>query len=269
MKNTEIISRSELEQIVECHQGNNVFKTILDRSSVEAVFRVVAQYVAFNSIFAAGVASLASAIGSRSDIFRDNQEPIIFMADKSYEIASYIFYAAIDEFGGNVLTNRITHRSLAQKLLRFIALYSRYDATNVTRITKPSDSTLAAIREVKEGYGINKEVQEQAIFYGVGFHLASEFLADKEFQILDATLRTRHKNLVDFLETNEAYDWIKIHTSVEADHFSAGLKSANLSLQYYCSGEVTEAKQRIMDGFKGFCKVQSIFLRTYSLDVMV
>ena len=85
------------------------------------------------------------------------------------------------------------------------------------------------------------------VFAGLGYHLGSELLADKEFSILDTHLRTHLPALVQSLlrysitfagGKHRGYAWVGIHSGsndgggVEDDHFEFGLAGANVGLSY-------------------------------------
>jgi hypothetical protein len=95
-------------------------------------------------------------------------------------------------------------------------------------------------------------------------------LADEEFTIIDRVLRAKRPDLVKALEAmkveivgsaHNAYYWIFIHTSVEADHFDAAVKGVNKALRFYAgSRPLGEVKRWILDGFRAFGDVQQAFM---------
>src|SRR5262245_1534468 len=110
--NAPVILNSDLEAMAAKHPGCGAFKQALWQIPNEgALFRTLSSYIYFNSVFGSGVANLAGEIGARHDLFRDTDEPVEIVADRSVEVGAHIFLAAIDEFGGNGKT-RCTHRTL-------------------------------------------------------------------------------------------------------------------------------------------------------------
>jgi hypothetical protein len=104
----------------------------------------------------------------------------------------------------------------------------------------------------------------------MGFHAGSEVLADHEFTVIDRCLRARRPDVVAALEgmkveilgrKHDAYYWIRIHTSVEAEHFEAALAGVNNALRFYAGGEAKDTvKGWILDGFARFAGVQAAFM---------
>ena len=104
----------------------------------------------------------------------------------------------------------------------------------------------------------------------MGFHVGSEILADREFVVIDETLRRDQPDLVAALEAmkveiggdkHNAYYWIRIHTGVEAEHFDAALKGVNRALDYYAGAlPRAQAKAFMLGGFERFAHVQAGFM---------
>src|SRR6188508_944827 len=104
----------------------------------------------------------------------------------------------------------------------------------------------------------------------MGFHTGSEVLADAEFNVLDAGLRKTQPALVEALQKarvpvagqeHDAYYWVRIHTSVEADHFDAALKGVNNAARYYAGSSAPETVRGwVLDGFREFADVQGAFM---------
>jgi hypothetical protein len=272
MKTFETIDKSDLEPILAAQLGNRLFQEMLDKTeSPKDLLCSLGRYIHFNSVFGSGVANLAGEIGSRQDLFREPNEDVAIIADRSVEVAANFFFAAIDEFGDRGKIHRSTHRTLAQSTLKATGNFFGLTLTELNDIACPYESTLIGIRKIREGYGINQIVNEEKIFRAIGFHIGSEVLADEEFNILNGFLRARRPELVRYLEQtkveingteNGAYRWIQIHTSVEADHFSAAVAGANMALHYYTGPESQACiKGWIIDGIKDFTTVQTEFMK--------
>jgi len=265
----EMVARSDLEHVLASHSGNSIFEQALGRiTNGEQLLRTLSDYIYFNSIFGSGVANLAGEIGARQNLFRDADEPAALIADRSVEVAAPFFFAAIDEFGG--AGHRSTHRTLAQATLKGAGCFLGYEGANLNRLAEPNLRTLTAMDKVRAGYAINQQVGEQELFRAIGFHIGSEVLADEEFNLLDGFLRAEYADLVEHLMRVRvsingvevsSYHWIQIHTTVEADHFDAALKGANLALRYYVGAESpVRIKQWILDGFTEFAATQTAFM---------
>jgi hypothetical protein len=125
--------------------------------------------------------------------------------------------------------------------------------------------------KVSHGYGLGAALSEERLFRGMGFHTGSEVLADEEFTIIDAVFKARRPDLVKALEElkvdilgerHNAYYWIRIHTSVEADHFDAAVKGVNKALRFYTGAEPpAKIKNWILAGFGSFADVQGEFMK--------
>lgn len=273
MPYAEHIQQSDIEPILAAHAGNRTLEQTLRHIEGEAdLLRLLGRYVLFNSIFGSGVANLAGEIGARQDLFRDVAEPMMLMADRSVEVAADVFYAAIDEFGDLSTGGRCTHRVLAQATLKAAGdFYGYADPQALDAIASPNEPTLAAIRRVRGGYGVNQQVDEQQLLHGLGFHMGSEILADGEFNILDRFLCAEHADLVRYLKGTKvticgreaaAYLWILIHAKVEAEHYEAALHGANLALRYYVgAGSKADAKEWVLAGFRAFAATQAEFMK--------
>jgi len=269
------IDRSDLEPVVARHDGAARFAAMLDRiGSAEELVRVLGHYIYFNSVFGAGVANLAGEIAVRHDLFRDASEPVQVLADRSVEVASDIFFAAVDEFDDRIAPHRDTHRSLAQATLKGAGAFFGFEGAELDRVTRLTPATLAAVHSVKAGYGVSLPMDAALLFGGLGFHMGSEILADEEFDVLNQYLRRAQPDLVRHLESAKveiggtaypAYFWILVHTSVEVDHFEAAVKGANAALRFYSGGDPSEAKSCVLRGFERFAEVQREFITGLSL----
>src|ERR1044072_8696400 len=94
---TESVGREDVSPILETHDGGRTFERALRRRARGGELgRLLGQYIHFNSVFGSGVANLAGEIGARQDLFRDPEEAVSAVADRSVEVAAHIFYAAVD-----------------------------------------------------------------------------------------------------------------------------------------------------------------------------
>ena len=264
------IEPSDLDGVLKTHQGNQTFSQALEAVQTPAqLLRLLGGYVHFNATFGGGVANLAGEIAVRQDLFRDKNETVTPFADRSMDIASDIFAAAVDEFDDSATSHRDTHRSLAQATLKSAGQFFGCDDAELSRLFEPNETTLDAVRAAHNGYGVNQSLDANQLFRAVGFHIGSEVLADEEFHVLDGYLRRKYPDLVGHLEAahvfingqnHAAYFWIHIHTSVEADHFAFAVAGANRALQFYTGANADEAKKEILSGVSAFAHVQAHFM---------
>ena len=267
----ERLQKSDLEPILGVHTGNRTFaRCFQNTAGNEDLLRLLGRYIHFNSVFGGGVANLAGEIAVRQNLFRDPEETVEILADRSADVAADIFFAAVDEFDDRSTPQRDTHRTLAQATLKATGHFWGYDAAALNAIIRLNAATLTAIDRVRDGYGVDQVVDARKLFSAMGFHAGSEMLADEEFQLLDTYLHTYHPDLVAYLEQTKveingirhaAYWWVHIHTSVEADHFEFAAKGANRALQYYAGRESpAQVKAWILAGFQEFSAVQTAFM---------
>ncbi|MBV9501182.1 MAG: hypothetical protein JO138_17565 [Acidobacteriaceae bacterium] len=113
----------DAESILSDHAGTLLFVNALHGTKTgEQLLRVLGGYVQFNATFGSGVAHLAGEIGVRTDLFRDSDDPVAVLADRSVEVAA-VFFTAIDEFGDRISLARCTHCSLVQATIKGVAEY--------------------------------------------------------------------------------------------------------------------------------------------------
>jgi hypothetical protein len=256
-------------KVLQDHRGNRVFEEVLTTVPLCALLRVLGRYIHFNSVFGSGVANLAGGIGSRQDLFRDPAEPCALLADRSAEVASRVFFAAIDEFGDHSPRCPATHRTIAQITLRGLSSYFG-DLSELDRPGFINSATLDAISRVRQGYGLCGPVTDDRLVSGIGFHAASETLADGEFCCLDRVLRSRFPEVVSWLQSHTvdmdgrsvpAYLWIHLHTFAEAEHAGAASSGVEKCLRYYCgAGGCQYAAELIESGMREFSAVQTAFM---------
>ena len=273
------ITRDMLEPYLDAHTGNKVFEAMLNGATeTEDFFRDFSQYIEFNSIFGAGVASLSGKIASRQELFIDPNEQVEALADRAAEVARYVFFAAIDEFDDRGTTHPDTHRTLAQATLKETASFWGFDKETVERLTRRSRCTRQAVEYVRNWYGIGHSFTESGLFRGMGFHMGSEILADEEFNILNRVMRARFPDLVEHLEgvkvehvghRHNAYYWVYIHGTggVEADHFDSAVEGVNVALAFY-NGHATHEQviSWVLEGVREFARVQTMFMMDLDKD---
>lgn len=228
----------------------------------EKLMRFLIQYASWNGVFANGVVALTSLIGGRKAMFLEASQPLQ-VADRSNLVASYIFDAARDEYDDGTAAGHDPHRSLAQAMLIAVAKELNQEALLHEHDPEWLDDLNSAVADGYEGDRYLGRAEEHHVFRGIGYHLGSEVLADREFSIIDTYLRTHHNDLVQKLmrtkvevggETHRAYAWIGIHSGhgggVEEQHFEAALTGVNLALKYNVKGAGAEGF--VIDGFQNF-----------------
>jgi hypothetical protein len=265
------ITREDLQPVLAVHRGTEALKeAVAGAAAAPHLLSVFARYIQFNSAFGPGLANLAGEIAARQGLFRDREEVVTLLADRASEVAADFFYAAVDEFDDRATPWRDTHRTLAQATLKGMGAFFGYTPAQLNDVLRVNAATEAAMARVWDGYGVGAHLEDARLFRAMGFHTGSEILADREFVVLDATLRAGRPDLVKALEAtkvallgqrHDAYYWIRIHTGVEAEHFDAALKGVNNALAFYVGPEApATVKGWILEGFGGFAAVQGQFM---------
>ncbi|MBW2313586.1 MAG: hypothetical protein JRH10_05280 [Deltaproteobacteria bacterium] len=138
--------RAEIERMTSSGGHRELVDGVLRelRSSKDLV-RFIHRYTVFNGNFAGGVANLAGAFHVRQDLFRDAHEAIGACADRSARIASYIFFAAEDEYSDRDDRSRITHRDLGQSVLKGSVEFLGLDTPDFDERFPLNETTQAAL----------------------------------------------------------------------------------------------------------------------------
>lgn len=265
------LTRPDLEPVLATHRGTEALRrAVAGASSPGALLSVVGRYVQFNSAFGPGLANLAGEIAARPALFRDPDEPLRMVADRAADVAADFFYAAVDEFDDRLTPWRDTHRTLAQATLKAMGAHFGYTPQQLNDVIRINPATEAAIGRVSDGYGLGAALDDGRLFRAMGFHTGSEVLADAEFNALDEGLRARHPEMITALQAtrvtiggqeHDAYYWVRIHTSVEADHFDAALKGVNNAARFYAGAAgPAVVKAWVLAGFREFADVQGAFM---------
>lgn len=248
--------------------GSKVFlNSILeDIESKKQVIDFIHRYGIFNGDFAGGVANLAGAFHIRGDIFKEKSK-VDAINDKSSEIATEIYFAAEDEYFDRDFKTRVTHRQLAQELLKASLSYFKVSDKEFKKSFILNKKTKETIISVRKGYCLNKKNNEEDLFKGLGFHIGSELLADQEFNVIDNFLKKKYPKFVKFLKTKttdfkgiEAYRWISLHTIVELEHLDHAFTAAEKAIKYYKGKrDKKEIQQLVVQGFLKFSQTQRTF----------
>jgi hypothetical protein len=235
--------------------------------SGEDVLRFFSHYASWNGRFANGVAALASLIGDSRTYFQEAGFARA-AADRSNYVASFIFDAARDEYDDHINPMRDTHRCMAQAALLSMA---QFYGLGDTVLNEPDP---AALREVSDAVMFGYRGHHQTgggvvgeIFAGIGYHLGSELLADREFSLIDEHMRGQRQDLVQHLlhstvqlagGKHRCYAWVGVHSGhgggVEADHFEFAVAGAKAGLQFLVGATQADAIAALVTGFRAFAE---------------
>lgn len=249
---------------------NHIVGYITTCPSMEDLVAFLGAFAEWHGRFAAGVANLAGEVAARESTFEEGE---------ATEVAKYVFFAAVDEFG--VKDRGLTHRGLARRMVEAALEYPGLDRKAVY---EKCEALRPLIQEqcakVAKGYGVGTALSDHALFRCLGFHLGSENLADQEFNALHSALMgnfpqmVKHLKDMSFTENGKrynAYVWIKVHTHVEEEHAEYAIQALDRAFdKYRGSGTVTtdgngsEVAVELLDavhaGYRDFAECQRVFL---------
>jgi len=267
------VTLAELKALCDFAAHETLVRSTLSEVLAEPVSRVrfLARYTNWNGYFGSGVAGFAGKIGRCRSLFLDPAEPVEALADRSVYVASFFFDAARDEFDDRDTVHRDTYRCLAQAALKgFIEAGAAEadalrDPARLNALCGTPDWLQAVCANVAAGYGVGSPDTAQAVFHSIGYHLGSELLADREFSIIDETLRDKAPALVQSLKDTRvaiagqqhvAYQWIAIHSGhgggAEADHFDWAAQGARLAYRFTPPAQHAGLKASLHAGFQAF-----------------
>lgn len=232
------------------------------------------RFISWNGGFGAGVAGLAAKIGRSRSLLVDPAEPIAACADRSMHVASYFFDAARDEYDDGSTPHRDAHRTLAQATLKGLAEWFDLGADDLLLTYDTPLWLIGLENRTQQGYGYGSADDLPSIFRAMGFHLGSELLADREFSVIDHTLRDRHPDMVRFLlrdrediagQKHAAYHWIAVHSGqgggVEVDHFGWALQGVNEAFRYVAPRHHAYLREQVLEGFDEFARCHGEFFQ--------
>jgi hypothetical protein len=238
----------------------------------EQLTRFFVRYAAWNGRFANGVAALVSLIGDQRDMFQEVGFPRA-VADRSNFIASYIFDAARDEYNDHINPIRDTHRCMAQASLICMSAFYGLGSTVLDEVEPEALRRLnEAVLAGYTGRTIVGDDMTTRVFAGLGYHLGSELLADREFSIIDEYLRQHKNDLVQHLMRStielaggqhRCYAWVGVHSGhgggVEAEHFEYAVSGARAALKYLVNAPRDRAASSLAAGFRAFEREHAAF----------
>lgn len=283
-----MVTLDELKALIDFPAQERLVRDALGRALGDPVGRVrfLGRYASWNGFFGSGVATLSGKIGRCRGLFRDPDQPVQALADRSVHVASFFFDAARDEFDDRDTVHRDTHRCLAQSTLKGLI---DFEAARGAHALRDADALNALLDEplwlralndrVATGYGAGSADDWPTVFTCIGYHLGSELLADQEFSIIDATLRGQAPDLVAHLRAttvniagveHAGYQWIAIHSGhgggAEADHFEWATQGARLAFRFVPPRHHDELRRQMHHGFVAFARDHREFFERVNHD---
>lgn len=264
------IARDEVCKTIAEEYTSLTFKNILEKAiNGEELLRIMGRFFQYSAAFAPCQTCLAGYIAVRKDLFNTYNEVGVF-ADRSVEIGAGMFFGAIDEFGDREVPGAHTHRALALATLKGMAQFYNYDMSELSKSVYEHKPTNDAIYKVHRSGGINIFVDEAHLFRAIGFHLGTEVLGEDENRVLEEFFRTKRPEVTKYLQETKveidgtvipAYYWFSRHIIAEAEHFDAGIQSANQALHYYTGLEdKQQVKRWMLEGVQEIAVQMSEFM---------
>ncbi len=241
-----MLTQDDLTSTLNTTDYVNRFRALcrLGVTSAVATYVLMERYAHINGFAGSGVALLAGNIGYERELFAalsSGSNP-----DRGMRIAAKVFSATIDEHGG--MEGHAPHRSMAQGCLEKVAQYAGLSQANRVPLDVKQPAFLEIVRQFKRNYAASDRTPE-CLVYSLGYHVASEYLADREYQILDEEVYfknpdPRFREIVRRTRSPEGqwggvWSWITVHGhygeaenddghGVEAEHCEAALEALRL-----------------------------------------
>lgn len=225
------------------------------------------RYTYFNGYASAMIARLASSIGLSRYLFVHPEAAVTEEADRGMEIAAKILTAAADE---GTYENP-SHRALAQLTLKTVGNYADLSAAQRNQFTAPIWLERLVQDLITSYQGIPGNIE--SLIRGIGLHIASEILGDREYALIDKVIRHDYADVRfdQFLKQQASngkigkhqfhpWCWIVIHSrhegeGIEVEHADYALTALELATQYR-----PESQEQIWDwaaqGFSEFANLQ-------------
>ncbi|MBW4506462.1 MAG: hypothetical protein KME64_08135 [Scytonematopsis contorta HA4267-MV1] len=252
----------------------------------KAFYLFMQRYTHFNGAAGPLVARLASSIGLSRDLFKDKNCNVLDEADRGLKVAARVISATIEEHSDKRYKG-FTHRNLAQATLKAVADYASLSVSERNEFAKIPDWLTSLLTDAVSAYeGVPGNLEE--LIKAMGFHAASEMLADSEYTVIDKVVRHEKsgtgfdKYLKDVHGKVEldgkqfsAWYWIAIHGSfqesgVEKEHYKAALEALDLAVQYSPYPQ-EKTRSLVFEGFRIFVQIQQALfqeLRQECLQVL-
>lgn len=279
-------------RILSAHRLNDLFKFDSLDQSIESACQLAVQhpqslylfmqrYIHFNGYAGSLVARLASSIGLSRHLFKNASILVVDEADRGLEVAAKILAATIDGHSDQGARS-VSHRTLAQATLKSIGDYAGLKVDERNQFSLVSDWMQDTVDQLCQGYqGIPGN--PAALIRAMGFHAASEILADREYSIIDRVIRyeNRHQGFDAYLRQGNSkveveqgqfspWHWIVIHgnhqgSGVEAEHFQFALEALDLAAQYRPES-AAQIQQWALQGFSDFVAIQQRLFKETSRE---
>jgi hypothetical protein len=147
------------------------------------------RYTYFNGYTSSVISRLASSIAMSRYLFTDPEILVIEEADRGFQISAEIMIAASDEGAYG-----ITHRELAQLLLKRVGDYAKISAEERNQFSQAPAWLDEIVQAVMAGYQ-GTPGDAVSLIRSIGFHAASEMMGDREYALLDMIIRYENQGV--------------------------------------------------------------------------
>jgi hypothetical protein len=273
-----ILSKEKIEQLYDLPTINKLVESSCQVAirDPKALYIFMQRYVHFNGYAGSLVARLASSIGLSRDLFNSPDCDVIDEADRGMEIAAKVIAATIDEHADQG-AKYVPHRTLAQATLKAVGNYAGLTEAERNEIAVAPAWMVGVLDDLFRGYqGVPGD--PAALIRAMGFHVASEILADREYALIDKVVRydNRGKGFDAYLRTSDgkvkindkqfsAWYWIVIHgkhqgSGVEVEHFECALEALDMAAAYRPES-TQQIREYALQGFSDFAEIQQRLFR--------
>lgn len=285
----EVFSEEKLEEILILQDYKELIREVCSEAikSPRTTYVLLERYTYINGFAGSAVALLAGNIGYSRDLFRDLSTEIVTSSDRGMMIAPKILAATIDEHADRQL-GQSSHRALAQVCLNSIADYAGLSNKEREVLDGKSQQFLDVVEKFKLDYK-GKDGDAKALIRSIGYHIASEFLADIEYKIKDEEIWFKHPddNFRDTVKRGRKEDgtwygpwaWITAHAhyseseedlgyGLEHDHFIDAISAFDLAIKFKPSDlSNQDMLDLVFEGMKSFRSNWDEFYRLVLQDI--
>jgi len=242
----------------------------------KALYLFMQRYTHFNGYAGSLVARLASSVGLSRNLFNNAACLVSDEADRGLEIAAKVLAATIDEHADQGAHN-MPHRTLAQATLKAVGDYAELSVQERNFLGQLPEWMSELLQSTIAGYqGVPGNIA--SLIRALGFHAASEMLADHEYRLIDKAVREHFRGTgfdAYLRQTNSKVElegrkysswyWVVVHgkyndSGVEAEHFEFALEALVLAARYRPEPDI-QIRLWAMQGFAYFVELQQRLFR--------
>jgi hypothetical protein len=220
---------------------DSLFKKIFsEKIEPLKLFQFFSNYLYFNNAFGPATLNLIQKSNSYVGFLRDKNELVDYTQNRINEIMAYIFSAQKDEYSYKDLP--ITHKLLAEATFKGFINYLNLSDSQVKTLAVILPDTKKIAKKIYLSLSLNKKNLERSYFRAIGYNLAQEVSADREYYYLSNFIKNFYPEFYEYLSEQKykfrgaeytALTWITIHTTVEINHAKEAMSAVDLIFKYY------------------------------------